>query len=128
MFLLLWSIASNIVAVVLSIFAFKMQRYEYVVDLDYFLKNSGYDNKSKKSAANYDEDKLREFIEQSSEDLADSLIRSYISCNKLNAMVNDKKGLRVLWAQMIFLIGLLIIPVLVVIVLQAFLAGAVFMK
>ena len=127
MFFLLLAIVSNIISVILSVFAFRMLRYQYVISLNYFLTDSGYDMKTRKSAENYDEGEIDRFLTDIAA-MENSLIKSYITCNKLNALINDKKGNRVLWAQMIFLIGLLIVPLLVVVVLQAYLTGAVIVK
>ena len=127
MFFLLVAIGSNIVSVILSIFAFKMRRYQYVINPNYFFKDIGYDIKTRKGAENYDDKEIDKFT-ANLEDMEKDLIKSYITCNKLNFLVNDKKGYLVLWAQMIFLIGLLIIPLLVVVVLQAYMTGAVIVE
>ena len=62
MFFLLLAIVSNIISVILSVFAFRMLRYQYVISLNYFLTDSGYDMKTRKSAENYDEGEIDRFL------------------------------------------------------------------
>lgn len=123
--LLVIAIVTNIVSVFLCVFAFKMLRYEYVIRANYFLKDCDYSEQAIEGAENYDEELINSEMQKEIADFEKDLIHDYITCNKLNQSINNRKGNRVLWAQMIFLVSLIIIPILVGVLLNAFLEGKI---
>ena len=115
-FLLIIAIIANISSVFLSILAFKMRRYTYVLGSDLFLKKTGYPVKVIEEAKNYDIDRLKNILDKQPTTLTTDLIFTYITINKKNYEMNDRKGLMVLLAQWIFIASLMTIPFLVGIV------------
>lgn len=124
-FLLISGIILNISSVFLSILAFKMRRYEQVLVPDPYLKKTGYNESVIKRAENYDIDAIYSLVNTDSPTLTRDLIKTYITCNKINSEINAKKGSKVLYAQWIFIVSLLTIPFLVGILLHAYSSNAI---
>jgi hypothetical protein len=121
MFLLVVSILFNISSVFLCILAFRMQRYQYAVGPVSFHKEIT----TKNGKENYDEDKINKFFNYELDKLQVRLMKTYIKANRINFEINTKKWRSVLWAQILFIVSLVIIPLIVGVVLQAYVSNAI---
>jgi hypothetical protein len=126
--LLLAAIITNIFSVFMCVKAYYVRDYYFVAKDKSFLKKNPNSYTAKDDIAGLkglDDDRIRHYIEMEESDFKLSLIRTYIRYNLINADNNDKKAKYVTLAQLTFLIGLVIIPILLAIVLHASSVGAI---
>jgi hypothetical protein len=102
-----------------------LQRYWFAMKHTAFFRKEGYSEEVIKKAENYNDDKISEFVHMYSYKFEDRLIRAYLQCNNLNSDLNDLRGKRIRYGQIIFLIGLCLIPIFSFIVLHAFVTGEI---
>lgn len=121
--LLIIAIVSNVFAVFLCILSSRIRDYQFVAKHYPFFKRDGYSRAIRRAAQNYNEEYLRRL--KDAPNLREILVKSYLSCNKLNHEINEIRARKVLWAQTIFLISLIIFPILVGFVLHAYVTGGI---
>jgi hypothetical protein len=125
--LLLASIITNIFSVFMCVKAYYVRDYYFVAKDKSFLKKNpnSYNAKDIAGLKGLDDDRIRHYIEMRESDFKLGLIRTYIAYTLINADNNDKKAKYITLAQLTFLIGLVIIPILLAIVLHASSVGAI---
>jgi hypothetical protein len=127
--LLIVGISGNIVTVLFCIYASRAQRYDFTMKHEiFFKKEQGQYERIKEEEGILDEDTINAYKNASLNEFQDRIIRDYLGSNKFNHELNEKKGRMVYYAQIIFLGSLIIFPVLVVLVLHAFLTNAITVK
>lgn len=125
---LLAAIIANIFSVFICVKAYYVRDYYFVAKDKSFLKKNPNSYNAKDDIAGLkglDDDRIRHYIEMEESDFKLWLIRTYIAYNLINADNNDKKAKYVTLAQLTFLIGLVIIPILLAIVLHASSVGVI---
>ena len=126
--LLLAAIITNIFCVFMCIKAYYVRDYYFVARDKSFLKKNANSYNAKDDVAGLkglDDDRIRHYIEMEESDFKLRLTRTYIAYTLINADNNDKKAKNIALAQLTFLIGLVIIPILLAIVLHASSVGAI---
>jgi hypothetical protein len=125
--LLLAAIITNIFCVFMCIKAYYVRDYYFVAKDKSFLKKNpnSYNAKDIAGLKGLDDDRIRHYVEMEESDFKLGLIRTYIAYTLINADNNDKKAKNITLAQLTFLIGLVIIPILLAIVLHASSVGAI---
>jgi hypothetical protein len=125
--LLLATIITNIFSVFMCVKAYYVRDYYFVAKDKSFLKKNpnSYNAKDIAGLKGLDDDRIRHYIEMEESDFKLWLTRTYIAYTLINADNNDKKAKNITLAQLTFLIGLVIIPILLAIVLHASSVGAI---
>ena len=124
---LLAAIITNIFSVVMCVKAYYVRDYYFVAKDKSFLKDNAnsYNAKDIAGLKGLDDDRIRDYIQMEESDFKLWLTRTYIAYTLINADNNDKKAKNITLAQLTFLIGLAIIPILLAIVLHASSVGAI---
>jgi hypothetical protein len=125
---LLAAIITNIFCVFMCVKAYYVRDYYFVARDKSFLKKNPNSYDAKDDIAGLkglDDDRIRHYIQMEESDFKLWLTRTYIAYTLINADNNDKKAKNIALAQLTFLIGLVIIPILLAIVLHASSVGAI---
>jgi hypothetical protein len=124
---LLAAIITNIFCVLMCIKAYYVRDYYFVARNKSLLKKdiNFYTAKEIEALEPLNDDKIREYVHMGKSEFQWLLTRTYIMYTLKNADNNDKKTANVRFAQISFLIGLVLIPILLAIVLHASSVGAI---
>jgi hypothetical protein len=124
---LLAAIIPNIFCVFMCVKAHYVRDYYFVAKDKSFLKKSAnsYNAKDIAGLKGLDYDRIRDYIQMEESDFKLWLTHTYIAYTLINADNNDKKAKYITLAQLTFLIGLVIIPIVLAMVLHAASVGAI---
>jgi hypothetical protein len=107
--LLLISILSVTVSIMLSVFGSIIQKYLVVVDHKKFYKGKEFDDET-----------WHKYCYSSKNKFNMAIAKNYFSCIKHNSTTNDKKARYVKFAQIVFFLGLAVLPLLLAIIISNF--------
>jgi len=110
----------NIGSVFLAILAFRLQKYKYAMTPERFFQIENYTEEEIKEGTNFNNKEIKDFETKPIADFQCDMIHDYLECNIYNAKKNCSKAKQVIWSQRIFLISLVIIPILLLIIINAF--------
>jgi hypothetical protein len=106
--LLIIGIVGNIISIFWSVISFKISLYKYVMPYDYFFNRDGSAN----------EEHLIEYRDGDDLDVfTNTLVDTYLKCNRHNGLQNKDKAVKVDLAQWFFFGSILIIPIVIGLVL-----------
>jgi lipopolysaccharide export LptBFGC system permease protein LptF len=118
------AIIANIITVFLCIWISRVREYRLVMSHNIFFRQEGQPERIRESGRNYNEYNIDEFKNAKIPDFQNLMIHEYLYCNKFNNELNARKAIMLYYAQIIFLFSLLILPILVILVLHAFISRA----
>lgn len=96
-------IVLNIIAIVFAVLSAKIRDYEYP-----FLHFNFFDNKSE-----IDVSSIKEYTDSEPMKFNEFLIKQYLSCNKSNFEINEKKAKYIKIGQYVFIVSLVLVPILI---------------
>jgi hypothetical protein len=130
---LIFAILANLASFILCLLAYKVQNY-------YFIMREGFiDNENslthdeilslteEKNLENkyFNNTKIAEYEKMEISKFYHVFIRFYLIANAINKKNNDTKGKKIFYAQIIFLIGLIFIPILLGFLIHAYFINAI---
>ena len=101
--LLCFIVILNIIAIVFAVLSAKIRNYEYP-----FLHFNFYDDTDKINTS-----AIKEYIDSEPNKFNELLIEEYLSCNKSNFEINEKKANYIKIGQCVFIVSLGLIPILI---------------
>ncbi len=95
----------NVIAIIFAVLSAKIRNYEYP-----FLHFNFYDDTNKINV-----NAIKEYTDSEPDKFNELLIEEYLSCNKFNYEINQKKANYIKIGQLIFTISLVLVPILIII-------------
>lgn len=119
------AVVLDAISVGLAFWASRIRKYQFVMTTTRkFFQQEQYTTKEIKQAKNYNVKEIEKFMHMTHEEFNDMIIHDHLSCIKLNSETNRFKAKLIMAAQITFLTSLVLIPILLFIVFQAFNASA----
>ena len=107
--LLITGISANVLAILCSVLAFRITLYKYAMPSDAF-----YDDKG-----NLNDEVIAEYSDGNDLDVfGDTMIETYLDCNRHNDAMNNEKTIKIKIAQWSFFTGIVIIPLIIVLIMK----------
>jgi hypothetical protein len=111
---LIAAVIVTIASALVSLRAFKTEEYKYVMSHSrFFLKDA------------FNEEVIRGYQDSEPEEFRKTMIRDYLKCNLMNSNYNNNKVKKITLAQRLLLVGVFLIPVILVILVEASVSKAI---
>jgi hypothetical protein len=117
---LIVAILINIGSVILSILAFRLQKYKYAMTPERFFQTANYTEEEIEEGKNFNNKEINDFQTKPITEFQHDMILDYLECNIYNAKKNYSKAKWAILSQRIFLFSLVIIPIILAIIIHAF--------
>jgi hypothetical protein len=105
---LITAIVLSVASTLISLWAFKTENYYYVMSYSRFFQKNA-----------FNEQVIRLFLNAKVETFERTMVYDYLTCNRINSKYNDSKLKKIILAQILLLIGILLIPIILVILFHA---------
>lgn len=135
-FSLVFAILANLSSFVLCLRAYKIRDY-YFIMREGFIKNENsitrdelmsIGNDQNLNSKYFENSKIEEYERMEESKFYSIMIRFYLMANAINKKNNDSKGKKIFYAQIIFLIGLILIPILLGFLIYAYSIDAIILS
>jgi hypothetical protein len=123
--LLIGGVLLSIICVVLSVRAFRLQDYRYVMSDSNFFNDELPPKDIQKWHEHFDTKEIQAWIDDfpNQEDYEDFMIKEYLIALRNNRLANDDKASWIERAQIFFILAICVIPFILLIVLSGVLSG-----
>jgi len=106
--LLIMGIVGNVVSIFWSVLAFKIRPYKYSMPYDHFFNKDG----------SFNEKHVEEYRDEKDvEVFTNTLVDTYLTCNRHNRLQNASKAFKIKIAQWFFFGSIIIVPIVIGLVL-----------